>query len=384
MPYLNEYNEKVARDINALNRQYVLNEQYTLDPRTQAGFTGGAKLSGGFLGAIAGAILPMLLGKLMGNGKLKIEHYDDSHSESDSESNNKEGGSMYNSMRDNLEGSGMASKDYKHQSENKYNCGMGMTGGSAYGLGEGSIRDSGEGVTDSQVLQLGEGKKKRGRKSKMGMGKSGGGNSGGAIGNPNPMLKSFEIPKFESEEAYKKYKTDIYNRPRVKQNPLVIPPTIYTSKVMPSLHQLKGGALGRKRKVNTFEPKMLAQTAPTSTKAVSPVGVVDKALNIGSNLSGFGKKRGRKSKMEGNGIISGLNIPVISNIAGLFGLGKGKKKSQHKMPDGSMMDDDKMHGGAKKTNPWMQLMAKVRQEHPELKGVKAVIAFIKQHNLYKK
>jgi len=316
MPYLNEYNEKLANDINALNREYVLNESVTLDPRSQAGFTGGAKLSGGFLGAIASALLPsllpMVLGKLTGQGKLKVDY------DSDSDSENKKGGSMYNSMRDNLEGSGMASKDYKHQSEEKYNCGMGRSGGSSYGLGEGSLRDSGEGVTDGQLLQLGEGKKKRGRKSKMGAGKS-------------------------------------------------------------------GGALGRKTKVNTFEPKVLAQTAPTSTKAVSPVGVVDKALNIGSNMSGMGKKRGRKSKMEGNGILSGLNIPVISGLAGLFGLGKkGKKKSQHQMPDGSMMDDEKMCGSAKKSNPWMQLMAKVRKEHPELKGVKAVIAYIKQHNLYKK
>jgi hypothetical protein len=378
MPYLNEYNEKLANDINALNREYVLNESVTLDPRSQAGFTGGAKLSGGFLGAIASALLPsllpMVLGKLTGQGKLKVD-YD---SDSDSECENKKGGSMYNSMRDNLEGSGMASKDYKYQSEEKYNCGMGKSGGSSYGLGEGSLRDTGEGVTDSQLLQLGEGKKKRGRKSKMGAGKSGGGiisNMGipvisglaglfglGRSGGVMPPMEPVAVP-----------------RKRMLSKTQDVPLS-YGSTVPQS-----GGALGRKRKVNTFEPKILAQTAPTSTKAVSPVGVVDKALNIGSNLSGFGKKRGRKSKMEGNGIISGLNIPVVSGLAGLFGLGKkGKKKSQHQMPDGSMMDDDKMCGSAKKSNPWMQLMAKVRKEHPELKGVKAVIAYIKQHNLYKK
>jgi hypothetical protein len=328
MPYLNEYNEKLANDINALNREYVLNESVTLDPRSQAGFTGGAKLSGGFLGAIASALLPsllpMVLGKLTGQGKLKIEHY---ASDSDSECENKKGGSMYNSMRDNLEGSGMASKDYKHQSEDKYNCGMGRSGGSAYGLGEGSLRDTGEGVTDSQLLQLGEGKKKRGRKSKMGTGKSG----GGIISNMGiPVISGlaglFGLGRSGGKKMLSKTQ-DV--------------PLSYGSTVPKS-----GGALGSKKKVNTFEPKILAQTAPTSTKAVSPVGVVDKALNIGSNMSGMGKKRGRKSKMEGN--------------------------------------SDKMCGSAKKSNPWMQLMAKVRKEHPELKGVKAVIAYIKQHNLYKK
>jgi len=46
--------------------------------------------------------------------------------------------------------------------------------------------------------------------------------------------------------------------------------------------------------------------------------------------------------------------------------------------------EKKMEGGAKKQTPWMALLAKVRKEHPELKGVKAVIDYVKKNNLYKK
>jgi hypothetical protein len=40
--------------------------------------------------------------------------------------------------------------------------------------------------------------------------------------------------------------------------------------------------------------------------------------------------------------------------------------------------------GGKKENPWLTLVKKVRKEHPELKGVKAISEFIKKNNLYKK
>ena len=68
MPYENEYNQRLANDVDALNRKFLLNEKMTLDPKVMSEFSGSGKLSGGFLGALAGAVLPMVLGKLMGNG----------------------------------------------------------------------------------------------------------------------------------------------------------------------------------------------------------------------------------------------------------------------------------------------------------------------------
>ena len=323
MPYKNEYNEKISNDIDSLNRKYLLNEQYTLDPKIMSEFHGSGKLSGGFLGALAGAVLPMVLGKLMGQGKEEKEESEDEKSEyeSDEESESdkdekKEGGAMYNSMRDKLEGQGKASKEYKHQSEDKYACGMGKSGGSAFGVGQGSVRDTGEGVTDGKNLGLG---KKRGRKSKMGAGLAGAGGSGGK--------KRGRKSKMEGAGII---------------SDLGIPLISNVAGLFGLGHS--GGSRSDPLRPEKFYPKVLAQTAPNADKSVPPAGLVDRVQNIGSNMSGMGKKRG------------------------------GKKASKKVSPK----------KGGKKANPWMELMAKVRKEHPELKGVKAVAEYIKKNGLYKK
>jgi len=51
---------------------------------------------------------------------------------------------------------------------------------------------------------------------------------------------------------------------------------------------------------------------------------------VGQTKGAVGKGR-KKKVIEGAGLISGLNIPVISNIAGMFGLGKGEKLFVAKM-----------------------------------------------------
>ena len=73
-----------------------------------------------------------------------------------------------------------------------------------------------------------------------------------------------------------------------------------------------------------------------------PIGTVGR---VASGLMGSGatRRRGRpkkmpvemEEKMEGEGFISNLGIPVISNIAGLFGLGKGRRGRPRKMTGGA-------------------------------------------------
>lgn len=332
MPYNNDYNEKIAENINALNRKYILNEEYTLDPKLMAQFSGSGKgkLEGGFLGALAGAVLPMVLGKLMGNGMAGgMKHSEESMSDEEEEVQEKEvkegeglaGGAMYNSMRDKMEGMGKASKAYKKQSEDKFNCGMGMSGGSAFGVGVGSVGDTGEGVTDAKNLSMGKsGGKKRGRKSKMGAGVSGAGVAGGK---KRGRRSKKEGAGFISDLGI---------------------PLISNVAGLFGLGA-SGGARSDPIRPEKFYPKVLAQTAPNADKSVPPAGIIDSAQNIGSNMSGMGKKKGGKSM-----------------------LAKPKE----------------VKAGGKKANPWMELMAKVRKERPELKGVKAVADFIKKNNLYKK
>ena len=345
MPYENEYNQRLANDVDALNRKFLLNEKMTLDPKVMSEFSGSGKLSGGFLGALAGAVLPMVLGKLMGNGlaggahiceceskkKCKCDELEDEEeSLSDEEVEDEEkmkgeglaGGAMYNTMRDKMEGMGKASKLYKKQSEDKYSCGMGMSGGSAFGIGVGSVRDTGEGLTDGQNLGMGKsGGKKRGRKSKMGSGLAGAGVAGG---------------KKRGRKSKKMEGSGIISDLGI--------PLISNVAGLFGLGK-SGGARSDPFRPEKFQPKVLAQTAPTADKSVPPAGIVDSAQNIGSNLSGMGRKKG------------------------------GKKMSSKKVSPKK---------GGKKANPWMELMAKVRKEHPELKGVKAVADYIKKNGLYKK
>lgn len=62
MPYDNKYNRMIADDIMSINKKYLEHEKAT-----------GQELSGGFLGAIAGALMPSLVGavanRLFGSGE---------------------------------------------------------------------------------------------------------------------------------------------------------------------------------------------------------------------------------------------------------------------------------------------------------------------------
>jgi len=364
MPYENEYNQKIANDIDALNRKFLLNEKITLDPKSLVNSEG--KLSGGFLGALAGALLPMILPKIMGNGRsggAKME--DDRESLSDEEEEVQEGkgmagGAMYNTMRDKMEGMGKASKAYKKQSEDKYACGMGMAGGSAFGVGVGSIRDTGEGDTMGKNLGMGMagGKKKRGRKSKMGSGLAGAGVAGG-------KKRGRKSKKMEGAGVISNLGIPIISNIAGLFG-------LGNAGAGVAGAGVAGGARSDPFRPEKFQPKVLEQSAPTASKAVPPAGIVDSAQNIGSNLSGFGKKgKGR----SGGGKSGGMKRQTK----------KDKEDEKLAMEIKGVKDKVGMgKSGGKKSNPWMELMAKVRKEHPELKGVKAVAGYIKAHNLYKK
>ncbi len=382
MPYDNDYNQKLSNDINSLNRNYVLNEDVTLSHPAMARFSGSGdqKLEGGFLGALAGAVLPMILNSLSGKGKMK-----DCECESieslESEDMNKEekegkgmsGGAIYNKMRDKMEGMGKASKDYKKQSEDKYMCGLGMSGGSAFGAEKGSVRDTGEGVTVPKNISV-SGGKKRGRKSKMGSGLSGG------------VLTAKRI-----DELLTKLSTEVTD----------------LDGLVEVLDEMQAEA-GEKKK------EMISKM----TEHIKEMGYEKGKGLVRRTLENMKLRGGKKKKMEGAGIISDLGIPVISGLAGMFGLGKsggarggenpikpekfypkrlGKTavsadksvpKDVKPMLDQSQLRGSTLSGlgksGGKKSNPWLDLVKKVRDEHKELKGIKEITAYIKKNNLYKK
>lgn len=391
MPYDNDYNQRVANEIDSMNRKYVLNQDITLSHPAMAKFSGSGKLEGGFLGALAGAVLPMVLNSLMGKGysggaNCECESVESLQSDSENEDSEKEGkgmsgGAMYNHMRDKMEGMGKASKDYKKQSEEKYMCGLGMSGGSAFGAQQGSVRDTGEGVVVPKNI-MGSAKK-RGRKSKMGSGLS-----GGAPNKDQALGFLARLTKDADKDA--------------------------VVKILDELQLLDKSGIVHKMK-ERFESGEFS--LEESKKA------------LGMYLRRFaGYRGGRKKKMEGAGIISDLGIPIVSNLAGMFGLGKsgGARGGENPIKPETfypkhlgksavsadksvpadvvpMMDKNVLRGsnmsgmgkkkaskkaspkaGGKKANPWMELMAKVRKEHPELKGVKAVADYIKKNNLYKK
>lgn len=377
MPYENDYNEKIANDIDAINNKFLLNEKMTIDPKSMVNSKG--KLSGGFLGTLAGALLPLIISKLSGNG-YSGAGYSGGGDEDDEESLYDEevgtgysGGSMYNNMRDKLEGRGKAYKAYKKQSEDKYACGMGMAGGSAFGIGVGNVRDTGEGVTDSKNLGMGMtgGVKKRGRKSKMGSGLAG----GGVISDLGiPVISNiaglFGLGSAGAGVAGGKKRG--HKSKKMKGSGVISDlgiPIISNVAGLFGLGHSGGGVAGGARsdpfRPEKFYPKVLEQTAPSADKAVPPVGIVETSQNIGSSLSGFGKKGKGRSR---------------GGVAG--GMKRQTKKDKEDEKLGIEMKVKNKVG--KKTNPWMELMSKVRKEHPHLKGVKAVIGYIKAHNLYKK
>jgi hypothetical protein len=143
---------------------------------------------------------------------------------------------------------------------------------------------------------------------------------------------------------------------------------------------------GRPKKASCeFEPKIGAGT--------SGGGILD---SIGSIL-GFGAKkaRGRPKKapceMEGMGTSGGVAMyqkKGKGTSGGAFGFGKKKggvaiSSSEMKMKPqipGSMMAGMGKKKGAKKS--WQETLSETKKKHPELKGLKEVIKYVKDHNLY--
>ena len=78
-----------------------------------------------------------------------------------------------------------------------------------------------------------------------------------------------------------------------------------------------------------------------------------------ARLVGKGRRRkaggtnGVMKQMKGDGVISDLNIPIVSGIARIFGLGKGRKGKKKSMEEAEMSSDsesekgEKLEGGAR-------------------------------------
>ncbi len=180
MSYDNEYNRKLVDQVKALNNRFIENGDLE-----DAGM--GSGLSGGFLGALASAVLPSIIGKIFGNGS-------SGGCMNCSCGKGMSGAGMQAEYRD-LEGSGKGVMLYQKQKEDT--CGMGSSGGSGFAAGtqmdtgfdktkgiEGSgfISDLNIPIVSGLAGMFGlgaSGGKKRGRKSKMASGMEGKGKSGG-------------------------------------------------------------------------------------------------------------------------------------------------------------------------------------------------------------
>lgn len=121
-----------------------------------------------------------------------------------------------------------------------------------------------------------------------------------------------------------------------------------------------------------------------------------------AGLIGLGKGQRKLTKkqiaklreLEGSGVLSDLGIPVVSQLAGLFGLGKGELEGgdagvpdrigygrRRKMKGGDAGVPDRIgYGKARKPNARAEIVKKVMRE----KGMSMIEAskYVKQHGLY--
>jgi hypothetical protein len=133
--------------------------------------------------------------------------------------------------------------------------------------------------------------------------------------------------------------------------------------------------------------------------------LIEKSQMTGTNMTGgaivgAGKSGGGAS----GGFISSMGIPIVSDIAGLFGLGRsGGRRSGGGRSGGGRSGGGRSGGMTKKvsltkqtigtgrsgggrsggSNPWITLVSKVKKDKG-FKTVKETIEYIKKNNLYKK
>jgi hypothetical protein len=266
MPYDNTYNRMVADDIMKLNKKYIDHEK-SME---------GSGMSGGFLGALAGMLLPQIIGsvgKLFGNGM--------------------SGGAGCAGCPDDV-AECVCGDANKEELEGR---GYGSTGGFA----EGTMMDTGFDRTIGAGMSAGVKKYKK-RKSAVGCGRSGGGVSGGMMfSNIREKMAQNKIKPGNTKGIYELSGIkNIVDAEKLKQG---------GRKSKSTTNQYFDGVDAYANRIER-DAKGIAKDAYL-IKDVSAVGRADLAKN---------EKKPRK--MKGAGIISSLGIPLISNIAGMFGLGR--------------------------------------------------------------
>lgn len=162
MPYNNEYNRMIANDVMKLNKRYLEHEKKT------------GQLSGGFLGALAGMLMPTLVStvanKIFGGGEGEMPdvadyQFGNANKEGEGYSGGALGGvggfssgTFMDTGFDRTIGSGMSAGVKKYEK---------MEGGTLLGNGEcscGGGMSGGKGKVDKQLLELN--KKLKGTRSK--------------------------------------------------------------------------------------------------------------------------------------------------------------------------------------------------------------------------
>jgi hypothetical protein len=262
----------VADDIMKLNKKYIDHEK-SME---------GSGLSGGFLGALAGMILPQIIGsvagKLFGNGM--------------------SGGAGCAECPDDVADC-VCGDANKEELEGR---GYGSTGGFA----EGTMMDTGFDRTIGAGMSAGVKKYKK-RKSTAGCGCSGGGISGGFFGNMREMMAQNKIKPGNPEGINQL--TGIKN--------------------MIDSAMKKGGRKSKKSAtelflddVDTYSKRIELDSKAIANDASLIKGKTATERNYLKSIGAESSKTKKPRKMKGAGIISDMGIPLISNIAGMFGLGR--------------------------------------------------------------
>ena len=359
--YNNAMGEELSNKIKNMEKKQVMYDNREWE---------GDGLTGGFLGSLVSAILPSVVGsvgKIFGLGM---------SGGAECNCNGMEGGAILNKMRDEmlLNGYGKGVKEYKKVDESQYGCGY--SGGS--GTVEGSFRDTGyekvEGIKPDiegagflsdlgipvvsnlfGMIGLGEKTgKRRGRKSKMGMGITGGMIRRQPI---FPSTKSFdEMPLIQTARSQPQGEQ---NQPKQK---------VVERSVMQS-SSMSGGALTKSQHAFLMKLKQKKLSGKKFTKA---------------EMTRLHKM---KPKLEGSGFWSDFAdgfmsvvkpvASVVKNITGVIphpyaqsasavlgALGAGKS------------------GAGKKLNPYMELVMKVKKDKNI--SLKEAMQYVKKNGLYKK
>lgn len=405
--YNNELGRKLSNQINDMNRKAVRHSNMELE---------GEGMTGGFLGTLASALLPSVvgsLGKMLGLGM---------SGGAQCMCDDMEGGAILNKLREKMmmEGYGKGSAEYKKMDESKFGCG---TSGGASGMAKGTHMDTGFDKTDGAVegggflsdlnipvvsnlfgmIGLGEKNgKRRGRKSKMGIGITGG------------MIKRQPL-KMGDAELSKALIQTAQNIPTGKPEQKVVERAVMKGSDMSGfgksehnfLMKLKQKKLNGKKftkaemaRLEKLKPR-LEGTGFWSDFADGFMSVVKPVASVVKNITGLiphpyaqtasgvlsalgaGKKpRGRPRKMTGGMGVDNQPHPAVSQIkrtgenadkvldgGGFISKGKGKTGAGKS-------------GGARKLTPYMELVMKVKKETG--KSLKDSMKHIKQNGLYKK